>query len=530
MRFEDEEVNNIDLTVFDFDKISRLIIEHLCGEKHYQSFPEDDKNLLADLINSSKSKGLNYEQFNELLLLLNQDRVKRGFFNFFFAKDRILLEDLKQGIIKFKGLAMLCFGNFRFAYKQLIQSDEGEIREKLEPYCLKESSELIESLNKRPAKMLEIDRIERGNTWYLGEISGARINKEAEVLREEMGKAEVGKSKFNMDDLNRFGKQLAEMAKYAEEAQKKAFKNTDIYLTWDYMDIYIATSMRNTWEFEETFDFVEKLFAKDSILNELNLRYFDPTQSKCRNSRDKGLIEGLMLKRALCTIYLAQESDTMGKDSELAATLVQKKPVIAYVPRYDPAEYSKKISEYPLEFFKRRLLILDADEIFEDKNFMDKLPAELKDYNENKKTFKFEEVINDFLSRLDEYRHDQPFFLWTDKEDALKKEYEDFLRTCQILAIAECYNFDRRADLLKGKHPLSMQVDLQSGVANGVLVVRSIEECAKLLYKILTNDMEFTIKHREEGFTILEENISESPFRVVTDNERLTNSFWNLFT
>jgi hypothetical protein len=39
-----------------------------------------------------------------------------------------------------------------------------------------------------------------------------------------------------------------------------------------------------------------------------------------------------MLRRASCTIYLAQESDTLGKDSELASTLAQGKPVVAYIP------------------------------------------------------------------------------------------------------------------------------------------------------------------------------------------------------
>ena len=39
-----------------------------------------------------------------------------------------------------------------------------------------------------------------------------------------------------------------------------------------------------------------------------------------------------MLKRARCTLYLAQESDTLGEDSELASTLAQGKPVIAFVP------------------------------------------------------------------------------------------------------------------------------------------------------------------------------------------------------
>lgn len=39
-----------------------------------------------------------------------------------------------------------------------------------------------------------------------------------------------------------------------------------------------------------------------------------------------------MLKRARCTIYMAQETDTFGKDSELATTLAQGKPVIVFCP------------------------------------------------------------------------------------------------------------------------------------------------------------------------------------------------------
>lgn len=81
------------------------------------------------------------------------------------------------------------------------------------------------------------------------------------------------------------------------------------------MDVYVATSMRKRWEFEETADFVNDLFESECIQT-LKLRYFDPTQSQCASRIDKGLVEALMLKRALCTVYMVQESDTMGKDSE----------------------------------------------------------------------------------------------------------------------------------------------------------------------------------------------------------------------
>lgn len=145
---------------------------------------------------------------------------------------------------------------------------------------------------------------------------------------------------------------------------------------------------------------------------------------------------------------------------------------------------------------------------------------------------------------------------------------------------------------------MAIQVNLQSGVANGVLVVRNAKDCAKLIHQLLTNSMEFTIKHikhfnlieseyrtlcflmkrqldkklhydadkktlnlkgdltnkeinyleklsekkscpeelkkhlkrfRLEGVTVLEEKISSSPYRVVTNDEKLTNSFWNFY-
>ena len=525
MEFKDVEISDLDLD--SPENISRLIIRYLCGENYDLKLFEEDRKLLADLISNAKQRGLNYRQFDELLLLLNQDTVRKDFFNFFFEKDRIMLDDLKKSITKLRGFAMLCFGNFRFAYKRLIQKNEDELKKELSPYW-KPPSDLMEEFGKRPFKMLEIEKITRDKTWLVGELSGKEVNKEAEVLKRELEKADKGKSRFSKKELLKFGEKLLQIEKHLKEAQELARRNTDIYLTWDYMDIYFATSMRNQWEFEETFDFIQEVFG-DSRLKELNLRYFDPTQSKCGNPRDKGLIEGLMLKRALCTIYLAQESDTMGKDSELAATLAQGKPVVAYVPKYNPETYSKKIARYPLDFFKRRLKILDAEETFEEPECAEKLRKIDKNY---------EKRIERFLTELEEYRLRQPFSLWSERDDKFKRKYADFPKICDILATTECYNFERRAELLKGRHPLCMQVDLQSGVANGVLVVRNPEDCAELLFRILTNRMKFTIKHekfkteddsRKFGYSFLEEEVSGCAYRVVTDYEKLTNSFWNYY-
>ena len=81
---------------------------------------------------------------------------------------------------------------------------------------------------------------------------------------------------------------------------------------------------------------------------------------------------------------------------------------------------------------------------------------------------------------------------------------------------------------MKEKHPLGIQVNLYTGVANGVLVVRSLENCAQLLKTILLKQMEFTIEE-EEGFIILKERISDCIYRVDTKDNFLVNSFWNFY-
>lgn len=525
IEFKDTEV--FPLSLKSSKDLSRLIVEYLCGEDYNPRLFKKVENLLMDFIHNLKERQLNYRQFNELLLLLDQDKVGRDFFNFFFEKDRVSFNELKEGITKFRGFAMLCFGNFRFAYKQLIQMDEKKLIKKLSPYYRK-PEDVEREYHKRPKKVLDIQKIPRDQTWRLGIISGKLAEKDVEELAKEKERFEKGRSSFTEKELAGIEEELAKMGTQIQRAQAQAFRNTEVYLTWDYMDIYVATSMRNKWEYEETFDFMKKVFD-DTRLQQLNIRYFDPTQSKCHNSREKGLVEGLMLKTSSCTIYLAQESDTMGKDSELAATLAQSKPVIAYVPKHEPEEYARKIHEYPLDFFKKRLLILDAEGIFEDRNCVQRL----REYDPG-----FGKTIDEFLDAFRQHRSTEHFFiLRPQREKEFRKEYENFSKICMILAIAECHNFEFRAKLLRELHPLSMQVDLQSGVANGVLVVRSPKECAEALYKILTNRMKFEIFHhkpknakKEEGYTVLKEEISQSPFRVVIDNRKLTNSFWNLFT
>jgi hypothetical protein len=512
MTFDEPRLNSINY--LDPEAIYGLVVRDLCGEKYHRPFNDADRAHLAEFLGLASQEGLTYERFNELLLLLEQDRVAEPFYRLFFGpSDPLKLEDFPQCVVNFRGYAMLCYGNFRFAYKDLSAKSQSQLGQCLWPFC--EESEGAEArYRKRPSGALRIERIERRNTWCLGYIAGLKHGKESKLL------AQMLISQPEDMEILQVAEQYKSLGDTIVSTRAQGLRNTDVYLTWDYMDVYVATSMRKQWDFEDVADFVVNLFS-DRRLRDMKLRYFDPTQSDCTSRIDKGLVEALMLKRASCTVYLVQESDTLGKDSELASTLAQGKPVIAFVPRLDAGEYAKKIKAFPLEFFKIRLRVLQAEGVFEEPDLKGELAKADADYVD---------TIRDFLDSINKFSETQPFTLWEAKLDEFKRQSSSFDRICTVLAIAERYNFDKRAAVLKEVHPLSIQVHLESGVANGVLVTRTVQECGEVLSNLLTNRLNFVIEFDEKRkCTLLREKISQSPFRVVTDYEKLANSFWNFY-
>ena len=513
MLFEDLRI--LGVNVRDPESLYKLLVVDLCGEKYFRPFDEKNRPQIEAFIAMSSVDGLNYEQFNELLLLFDQDRVSRGFFKFFFNPlGTLKLHEFPERIARFRGFAMLSFGDFRFAYKKLSRADENEIRYELDPFS-KETDSLVTAFSTRPIPALKIEKIPKNETWCLGYIAKGMYQTEAAVISAAIREEQPDAALLKQAD---FYQQLGERIRQAEI---QGLRNTDVYLTWDYMDVYVATSMRKRWEFEETAEFVSELFAQDPV-RKLKLRYFDPTQSQCSYRIDKGLVEALMLKRSRCTVYMVQESDTMGKDSELASTLAQGKPVIAYVPRIEDVQtHARKLKKYPLEFFKIRFQVLQAEGVLDDPRLTPELTSLEPD---------FFRIINDFLSSIATYRQGQPLSLWPDKDDEFKSSSASFANVCKLLAAAEKFNFEKRAKTLREVHPLSLQVHLESGVANGVLVVRSVDECAEILSRLLTNSLSFCLEQdSNHGCTILKEKISQSPFRAVTNYEKMANSFWNFY-
>lgn len=508
MKFiDDEDIKHLTNTPEDIIQLFEL----LCGEEIKEEELEREKELLTKIW-ATKS-GLAYEQINELLLLLNQDRISRPFSDFFFKpkKGKINFRQLHEGVKKFRGYALLTYGNFRFAFKTLSKKNSlPDLLETLKPYSDTKNKVMKSSYHPRSGKALDITPIPKEKTWLLGYLTSTAIEKDSKLAE-------------GLDDKKR-KKDLLGKAQEYQKYFRVAERNAEIYMTWDYMDVYVATSMRERWEFESCYDFVQKIFRHNALAS-LNLRYFDPTQCVTKSRVDKGLLESLMLKRANCTIYLAQEAETLGKDSELAATLAQGKPVIVYVPKENANDYYKKTKGYPLEFFRKRLLQLDAEGFFLEHGIQQDLRKLLghKDV---------ENILIKVFKLLDDYASACKYNLFESKEQlkirASNRKIIDRMK--RLLAFAESKSFERKAISLREKHPLAIQVNLSSGVANGVLVVRSVADCAELLSRLLLNSLEFKIEHnKEEGVAMLVEEISRCPYRVVTDNIKLTNSFWNFY-
>lgn len=123
-------------------------------------------------------------------------------------------------------------------------------------------------------------------------------------------------------------KRYTKIAEAFLAARDAALANTRLYLSLvNDLDVYVATSMRTRQDFRSMADRCDQIF-NSAKLDDLHLRYFDPTMSAADGHQDKGLIECLMVKCAKVLVYCAGEKESFGKDAEAAMALSLGKPVI----------------------------------------------------------------------------------------------------------------------------------------------------------------------------------------------------------
>lgn len=449
-------------------------LEDLTGQKAplESRAPEDALKLLEE-----EGGGLGYSQLNELLLLLGYDRVTLDFFRYLVDGEVDYepglafrsLAQLQDGAERFRKLALLYFGNVKFAFKNLSASPD-----MLRLYWLETMPRDVEEFTSRHEPVQPLVPIAGKDTFYLGYI----------VHRELKSRLEK-----NPND----PEALADEKKRAEIVEA-GNRNHVAYLASDHLDVYIATSMRERHEYLFVNRLTSEIFGHEQ-LRRLKLRWFDPTQAYCPDRIDKGLSEALMLRRAKCTVYFVQETDTLGKDSELASTLAQGKPVIAFVPQagegYAEDLLARLQETYPEK--SERALLLEQLRIFEQiAAWMDR-------------------DVQGWLACPEDF----------DVQQARARLSKSIRK-----------HYDGRARMLREDHPLGIQVNLETGVANGVLVVRTAEDCAELIRRVLTRTLTFTLKTREINgvrYVLLLEDVSGCIFRVMTGDAMLSNAFWNFY-
>lgn len=326
------------------------------------------------------------------------------------------------------------------------------------------------------------------------------------------------------------------------ESQAVAQRNLARYLSADFLDVYVATSMRSDADFVSANRFVELLFAHDDV-KPLRLRYFNPTQSWIEDRVAKGLVEALMLRRASATIYMAQNEDTFGKDSEASVSLGQGKPVVVYVPRLlvpevgIDTEDSFKWTREDLE----SLLLKDAQSD-EDKDF----DATVDDDTLLGRLIRvrMERATGGSISAAVR-RHWADFDLYgrgaTSRfVEAHRGRYREWLDDClsggtslppaeirdefHKLMVAVTVRFEQRARVFREIHPLALQVILSTGVLNGILVVRSVERCAKILVGLLRNQVACELHQDADNYRLVE-TTTGSTLRVISKHSLIQSAF-----
>jgi hypothetical protein len=450
----------------------RGLLERLTGQPATNPVPLPQRAL--EVLESGSGWG--YGQFNEVLLLLGYDRICPELFQYFATATTEYhpgtsiksSAKLQEAVGRFRKLALLFYGNVKFAFKTLRSNPEA-----LDSLLASIEERHEDLFRKRNDPIQPIEQIAPDDTYLLGYIIAAQVAE-----------------KMQINDKDPEALALEARRRIVVEIGKR---NHSAYLVSDHLDVYVATSMRLRHEYLLVSQFCRRLFD-NPLISSLKLRYFDPTQAYCHDRIDKGLAEALMLKRAECTIYLVQESDTLGKDSELASTLAQGKPVIAFVPA--------------------------ADE-----GFVDDLIA--KTGSEGTKADRMLGLLRIFAAES----------AWTDSkvrawlsDSGLANTQESEVRKYLIEAVKKHY--DRRATTIKDTHPLGIQVNLATGVANGVLVVRSEKDCAELVRRIFMSALQFDIEEvtiNELSYVLLREKISGCIFRVMTGDQQLSNAFWNFY-
>ncbi len=88
---------------------------------------------------------------------------------------------------------------------------------------------------------------------------------------------------------------------------------------------------------------------------------------------------------------------------------------------------------------------------------------------------------------------------------------------------------DRRHRFYRDVHPLSRLIEFETGVAVGAMVTDELGEVSELLYRIFENRMQYEFEQPKPGYLRLKEKLTSSVVRLQTNDEMLSETFWNYY-
>lgn len=153
------------------NKIDSRDIKRLLKNLTGQKIPLDKDIPIAAVRLFNNKVGLGFSQLNELLLYMGYDRVTSAFFQYIVDESTeykhkseiISFEAFEKGVDRFRKIALLLFGNVKYAFKTLSQNQD-ELEGWLE--ILKPVN--IENYTDRHDPVLPVAPIPPEDTYYLG--------------------------------------------------------------------------------------------------------------------------------------------------------------------------------------------------------------------------------------------------------------------------------------------------------------------------------------------------------------------------
>lgn len=570
-------INEESTVRFEFEnRLAEFIGKSVSLDMHDDAARQTAESQINRIFHSTPTREQLIDIFNSILVYYGVGPISVQFFNRYFEVATFSsIDEFGRAVERYQMDAIRLFPTFSEAFDTLNNAgDVDDILRPLQIRSLKEfqdrtdwdkiepiADDLLPDLGYISAQRVRQESAER--KWLIDQLrhlSSAMRKKGLEAQQElairTRGKIDSLLRKFestiphgvssplfglDADLLEREADRLAPKTdaelKRMEDTQQKALRNLAHYLAADFMDVYVATSMRTIADYISVNNFVSALFSHDKVRPH-KLRYFNPTQSWVDDRVAKGLVEALMLKRASVTVYMAQKTDTFGKDSEASVALGQGKPVIVFVPKLTIGEAvdSEKLFSLGRSDLVQKYDRINpdekADDTMDDENLISGIMKNAIEVLKDKQICKcVKQCYADFdlyseANRFDEKLR-QPYRAWLD--DVVSEGVSDSipadLRPQLVGAlVAAAINFERRAKVFREIHPLALQVILSTGVLNGIVVVRTVDQCGRVLDSIVRNKMELESRKDDSNYRVVE-RLTGSTIRVISRHELLRNAF-----